>query len=64
MFTFYICNMILPFKNMVTQMFLRKIRMFADITHADHYFEDSFTILRIIVHCSWFEDVSSHYLEK
>jgi len=56
--------MILPFKNMVTQMFLRKIRMFADITHADHYFEDSFTILRIIVHCSWFEDVSSHYLEK
>ena len=38
--------------------------MFVDIKYADHYFEDSFTILKIIVHYTWFEDVASHYLEK
>lgn len=45
-------------------MFLREIRMFVHVIYADYYFEDSFTILKIIVHYIQFEDVGSHYLEK
>lgn len=46
-------------------MFLRKLNiMFIDIIYAHHYFEDSFTILKIIVHNIWFEEIASHYLEK
>ena len=45
-------------------MFLKKIRKFVGILYSNHYFEDSITTLKIIVHYTWFEDVASHYLEK